>query len=507
MKKLYVFFLFFTGFGALLNAQTVISPDNEVVLPRYAYFGSNANARMHVATRLKLTGLLPATNYRYIVGVSNRADLNTTPLAVGLMVNIRNILTEYGHITGTASSKAIGGQLLTGDIMAINATTYYGQFSTDADGNYEGWFAVLPNAINNANHQLTVGGEVYFYVHVNSGSNFVVSQSFRTTNTIKLLEYSETANDPNGCTVLMGTSNVGNEKIVNIWDNATFSGRPIYTTWTENDGMDQKSSAPYSTWYGGVDATAGSWGAIIPNTLTGGVKGIKFYEIDGTEIVLSNSPMPNSSNVGRWNGVSTANPAGGLNSPITINSIAGGDVTPVNLLSFRGESGKEGVRLFWETAREENNRYFEIGRATMEGNFRTIGVVDGATQPSSINRYQFVDPNPLSGINYYQLKQVDTDGRSRTYKTIAIRVGDAMNAMRVAQSGSSEMVVSILMSENRKGSILYTDMTGNILYNQSVSLREGDNLIRIPVAAGASRVAVVSFLSDAGERMNMKVLR
>jgi hypothetical protein len=506
MKKIYTSILSLMSVFGTVFAQTVIPPQNEIILPRYANFGSDATARIHVATRLRLTGLTPSTNFRYIVGVSNRADLNTTPLGVGLMVNIRNILTEFGHITGTAASKAIGGQLLTGDIMAINATTYYGQFASDADGNYEGWFAVLPNAINNANHQLTVGGEVYFYVHINNGSNFVVSQSFRTTNTIKLLEYSQTPNDPNGCTVLMGSSTVGNEKMVSLFDNESFSGRPLYTTWTENDGMDQQSTTPYSSWYSGVDATQGSWGAVIPNNLPGGVKAIRFYEIDGTPITLSNAPAPNSSTDGTWNGVSTANPQGGLASPIFINSISGSGSLPVTLLHFRGEAAKEGVRLHWETSQEINNKHFELNRAGEDGVFRNIGRVSAVALPALTNRYQFVDPNPIAGMNYYQLRQFDLDGRATTFKTIAVRFGGSLNAIRMIHSSNAELEVMVSVAESKKGNIVYTDMVGNVLYNQATTLREGENVIRIPVSAQRAKMAVVSFVSN-GERMNLKVLR
>jgi hypothetical protein len=306
---------------------------------------------------------------------------------------------------------------------------------------------------------------------------------------------------------------VGDEKMVAIYDNADGTGRPLYCTFTENNNTPEPTGLGQLneglTWtnpeiYPKVDAVSGSWAAIIPNNLPGGVKAINFHNIPDASLILSS---PNISNDGTWNGVSTVNPGGDSTKPIVINSIAGSGSLPVNLLSFRGESAKEGVRLFWETAQEVNNKKFEINRATSDGVFRTVGTVEAVAVQSSINRYQFVDPNPVSGINYYQLKQVDIDGRSTTYKTIAIKVGDAANTMRIAQSGNSELMVSINVSENKKGSILYTDMTGNILYNQPVSLREGDNLIRIPVASRASNIAVVSFLAEDGERMNMKVLR
>jgi hypothetical protein len=237
------------------------------------------------------------------------------------------------------------------------------------------------------------------------------------------------------------------------------------------------------------------------------VKAINFFNIpDGSILPLSNAPAPNISADGTWNGVATANPAGDSTAPITINSIAGGTL-PVSLLSFRGEAAKEGIRLHWETAQEINNRHFELNRAGNDGIFRTIGRVNAVAVPALTNRYQFVDPNPLSGVNYYQLKQVDLDGRSRVYKTIAVKFGEALNTMRLVSTGSSELVVSLSVSENKKGNIVYTDMLGNVLYQQSAMLREGENIIRIPVPAQRAKMAVVSFVANEGARLNLKVLR
>ncbi|MCU0388521.1 MAG: hypothetical protein MUE71_07940 [Chitinophagaceae bacterium] len=510
MKKIYTVFLLLSAIWGGVHAQTVIPAADELILPQYAYYGgTNPANRIPFVCRLKLTGLNPSSTYRYFTGMSTNAAASAqTP---GNMYRINNgaSVQGFGHITGFAVTKAINSTEINFDEMQTGTTpSRHGRFTTDANGNYTGWFACVP--VGNATQQ-TIGSDVYFYVQMNDGgSGTTLNRSFRTTSTIKLLNYSSTAGDANGCTPLLGTSTVADEKMVAIYDNTAGSGRPLYCTFTENNNNPDNGGQlnEGTLWnnpvlYPTVDGVSGSWAAIIPNTLSGGVKAINFINIQDAALVLS---TPNTSADGIWNGVSTANPAGDSTKPIVINSIAG-SALPVSLLSFRGESAKEGVRLFWETAQEVNNRQFEISRASGNGSFRTIGVVDAVAVPSAINRYQFVDPNPVSGMNYYQLKQLDVDGRSKTYKTIAIRVGDASNKMRVANSGSSDMLVNILVSKNKKGYILYTDMTGNILYNQSVSLREGDNLIRIPVAAAASRIAVVSFLSEAGERMNMKVLR
>ncbi|MEL7005428.1 MAG: T9SS type A sorting domain-containing protein, partial [Bacteroidota bacterium] len=85
-------------------------------------------------------------------------------------------------------------------------------------------------------------------------------------------------------------------------------------------------------------------------------------------------------------------------------------VLPVELISFSGEWIDSKVELRWATATEINNDRFEVERSHDAINFITLGVVNGRGNSSTINEYEYRDNNPLSGISYYRLKQVDFDG-------------------------------------------------------------------------------------------------
>lgn len=507
MKKIYAFCLSFLCLIATSHAQTIIPPSDELVLPQYAYYGgTNSANRMPFVVRLKLTGLTPGATYRYFTGMSNNgAAAVQTP---GNMYRINNGVSAqgYGHITGFAVTKAINSTELNFDEMQTGTTpSRHARFTADGNGSYTGWFACVPVG---QSAQQPIGSDVYFYVQMNDGgAGLTLNRSFRTTSTIKLLNYSSVPGDPNGCSALLGTSNAGDEKMVAIYDNTAGTGRPLYCTFTENNNTEANLNEG-TLWtnpvlFPVVDGVSGSWAAIIPNTLSGGVKAINFHNIPDASLVLTN---PNTSADGTWNGVSTANPAGDSTVPIKINSIAG-SVLPVTLVSFTGQSAKEGVRLNWKTSQEINNKFFEISRAGNDGVFQAIGRVNAVAIPALNNEYDFVDPNPRSGKNYYQLKQVDKDGSSRVHKTIVVNVGQQNNAMRLLSSGNTEVVVAINATDNSNGSVVYCDIQGHVLYNQKTHLRAGENIIRIPVVGIANQMAVISFIAANGERMNMKVMR
>ena len=77
--------------------------------------------------------------------------------------------------------------------------------------------------------------------------------------------------------------------------------------------------------------------------------------------------------------------------------------------------------LRWETATERDNRYFAIERGTDGNTFREIGQTPSLGNSRSPQTYTYTDRAPLRGINYYRLRQVDTDGRY-TYSPVVTAV-------------------------------------------------------------------------------------
>ncbi len=307
-----------------------IPVSDELILPQYAYYGGVSNAhRVPFACRLKLTGLTPNGNYRYMTGLSSNPNLTfgAGNQAPGQMYRINNTSNTYGFITGFTVNKAIGGSgPLQNDMMYTAFTnSYYGSFTADASGNYTGWFSAVPTGGTGQ----AKNSNAYFYVQTSAAGGTSFTTSYRTTSTITLLDYT---NDATGCTPLLGTSDVGGEKMVTIYNNTASAGRPLYCTFTESNNNPGATPAGALTegslWnnpaiYPVVDGVSGSWAAIVPNSLIDGVKAINFLNIaDASVITLSNAPRPNTSEDGRWYGVNTANPAGDSTAPIRINSIA-----------------------------------------------------------------------------------------------------------------------------------------------------------------------------------------
>ena len=70
---------------------------------------------------------------------------------------------------------------------------------------------------------------------------------------------------------------------------------------------------------------------------------------------------------------------------------------------------KSNVDITWATASEINNAYFDVERSADAESFTSIAKVAGAGNSEITINYKIIDNNPLAGVSYYRLKQVDVD--------------------------------------------------------------------------------------------------
>jgi hypothetical protein len=101
---------------------------------------------------------------------------------------------------------------------------------------------------------------------------------------------------------------------------------------------------------------------------------------------------------------------------------------PVELIYFKAEVEQSAVQLRWATASELNNDYFQIERSADGVQFDPIGApIEGAGTTTEPLNYEYTDRNPLSGVSYYRLKQVDFGGQTSYSEVAPVRVGGVAN--------------------------------------------------------------------------------
>lgn len=144
-------------------------------------------------------------------------------------------------------------------------------------------------------------------------------------------------------------------------------------------------------------------------------------------------------------------------------------VLPVALTAFTGEAKENAVQLDWTTATEHHNDFFSIERSAEGNMFTPIGSLDGAGNAVHETRYQFMDWSPLHGVNYYRLRQVDTDGQSEYSDVVAVFFRAEQGPLMMVPNPGSAMVRLLLPRSGNGWNVSVIDATGRELLSTTVN--------------------------------------
>lgn len=150
-------------------------------------------------------------------------------------------------------------------------------------------------------------------------------------------------------------------------------------------------------------------------------------------------------------------------------------VTPVKLTSFTATPQANSVQLRWSTASETNNSHFEVLRSNGDV-FKAIGSVKGNGNATVVNHYQYTDRQPLAGISYYQLRQVDYNGDTELSEIVTVKNQLNLQQTEVYASLQQQKITANFFAEKTgTTSLSIIDLTGRKIAVKNV-LAEGNKL-------------------------------
>lgn len=84
----------------------------------------------------------------------------------------------------------------------------------------------------------------------------------------------------------------------------------------------------------------------------------------------------------------------------------------VELNRFTAKATDKSILLNWVTSSEKNNKSFEVLKSYDGKSFTSFATINGVGNSDTEKTYSYTDENPYAGANYYQLKQIDFDGKT-----------------------------------------------------------------------------------------------
>ncbi len=149
---------------------------------------------------------------------------------------------------------------------------------------------------------------------------------------------------------------------------------------------------------------------------------------------------------------------------------ASAGVLPVELVRFQAQKKDAGILLHWQTASETNNQGFEVQRSTTFEDWEVIGFVEGDINAVTLNDYFFTDKHPISGNNYYRLKQIDLDGKFEYSDIVVVNniVAQAIQTFVYPNPTEGNFTFSINNPDSQKMNIQLRDQLGRMIWNSGL---------------------------------------
>ena len=165
---------------------------------------------------------------------------------------------------------------------------------------------------------------------------------------------------------------------------------------------------------------------------------------------------------------------------------------PVTLKGFKAVRSNTSSRLTWQTLTERNNSHFEILRKkTSSDDFEYIGKVSGKGNSDDVINYSFTDFNPVAGVNYYQLKQVDNDGKTTLFdETVSVSF-DLTEEIKFSHN-AGKISVTVFAKAEGKGDLLISDISGRKVLAKPLTYKKEFNNYSYDLNNAPSGIYVVN---------------
>ncbi|MBA2250295.1 MAG: Ig-like domain-containing protein [Chitinophagaceae bacterium] len=166
-------------------------------------------------------------------------------------------------------------------------------------------------------------------------------------------------------------------------------------------------------------------------------------------------------------------------------------VLPVKLLSFTAQKNGEKVNLNWKTSNEINTKYFIVERSADGNYWQSFATVSAGTNTNG-NAYTVTDNFPLSGINYYRLKQVDVDNKFAYSEIRNVSFGTKASVIIFPNPAKDFLHIVLTKSNNTPVIIQLQDVSGKIISQFTTN----ENLIKIDIRKFSAGTYFVKVIGD-----------
>jgi hypothetical protein len=149
---------------------------------------------------------------------------------------------------------------------------------------------------------------------------------------------------------------------------------------------------------------------------------------------------------------------------------------PIRLMSFTAKDVNQNyVLVSWATSMEHLTDHYEVERSGNNSGFQTIGQVPAVGESEIPQYYSIKDNDPLPGVNFYRLKEVDKDAKFYYSPVVSVNFGDISDLEMYPNPTENYTNIRSLRDPILEVSVF--DVTGKMVQNMHLS--SGQNSVRL----------------------------
>jgi hypothetical protein len=347
--------------------------------------GTFTDASTAAAAGVKFVGSTAQTIGGSTAGTYNNVTFANTSGGITLS---NNNLYVASNLTMTSGVVDLGAfTLRLGTSAAATGTLAY-TAGHAYNGNFQRWYPTAAVALGNAS-LFPVGGTSGYRVM------YLVSSGVTT-----------------GGTIRVGHTEVAGATSVSFADGASTVGARSNSYWTVATNTLASGGTPFNMRTDaqviGTVANVSHLRITLVNAAAPGSDGAHAGTTTIPQVNRTGLSVANLSNTFYWGSINAAQ-----------------TTLPVELRWFKGEFENNEVELTWRTESELNSDYFRVLHSSDGEEFEEVGTVGGLGTSSTGKNYSMIHARPARGVNYYQLRQVDFDGKETSFQVIRVMADPA----------------------------------------------------------------------------------
>ncbi|MDB9882367.1 T9SS type A sorting domain-containing protein [Bacteroidia bacterium] len=170
---------------------------------------------------------------------------------------------------------------------------------------------------------------------------------------------------------------------------------------------------------------------------------------------------------------------------------------PVSLVDFKGNlNNLNQTQLTWKTASELNASHFNIHKSRNGIEKNRIGEVAASGTSSEIEKYSFMDFEPIQQKTFYFLEQVDFDGQVEWFGPATVSLEKESKIVSHYNATNSELVVSLNENlESEAVTVKVISLNGKTIVKKDLA-NTGSGNISIAMPSITSGIYIVQVITE-----------